>query len=203
MKRVWKESPLRIHTASQKGHYWETEMCADLPAERRMNAFWNMTESSKLHFHVRPKWMATTSLTSNSCKASSSKCSAWHVMLASFWDPCYEKLSSYVSSLWYKLLADLQWTFAAISKHAAVALFLSLKGHLGLLIAFQKDSLHLNKTTNGKEHNHTLLSSWSSHWSYHFNNFIHQIRNTSCLCTYATLILCKDKCQSVSITNNL
>lgn len=167
MKCVWNESPLRIHTASQKGHYWEIEIGLfpnnDLPAERRINALRKTTESSKLHFHVRPKWMATTSLASNSCKASSSLCRARYVMLASFWDPCYEKLSSYVSSLWYKLLADLQWTFAAISKHAIEALFLSLKGHLGLLIAFQKASLLLNKTTNGKEHNHTVLSSWSSH----------------------------------------
>lgn len=161
MKCAWKESSLRIYTASQKCHYWEMEICADLPAERRINALWNITESSKLHFHVRPKWMATTSLTSNSCKASSSKCRARYVMLASFWDLCYEKLSSYVSSLWYTLLADLQWTFAAISKHATVAL-LSLKRHLGLLIASQKASLLLNKTTDGKEHNCTLLSSWSS-----------------------------------------
>lgn len=162
MKCVWKDSPLRIHKASLKGPYQEMEICAVLPEERRINALWNITESSKLHFHVRPKWTATTSLTSNSCKASSSKCRAWYVMLASFWDPCYEKLSSYVSSLWYTLLVDLQWTFAAISKHAAVAP-LSLKGHLGLLSASQKTSLLLNKTINGKEHNHTLLSSWSSH----------------------------------------
>lgn len=152
MKCIWNESPLRIHTASQKGHYWEIEICADLPAGRRINALWNITESSKLHFHVRQKWRATTSLASNSCKASSSLCRAWYVTLASFWE--FEKLSSYVSSLWYKLLAGLQWTFAAISKHATVAVFLSLKGHLGWL---------LNKTTNGKEHNHTVLSSWSSH----------------------------------------
>lgn len=50
MKHVWNESPLRTNRASQKDHYEETEICADLHVERRINALWDVTESGKALF---------------------------------------------------------------------------------------------------------------------------------------------------------
>ena len=57
--------------------------------------------SKQSGFISKPKQMAMTSLTSYSCKASSSICRTQYAMLASFWDLCYERLSPYVPSLRY------------------------------------------------------------------------------------------------------
>lgn len=55
MKHLRNESPLRTHMASQKDHYEETEICADLRVERRMNALWEITESDKASFPNQAK----------------------------------------------------------------------------------------------------------------------------------------------------
>ena len=54
-KRVWNESPLRTHMASQKDHYEETEVRADLHVERRINALWDIIESGKASFPCQAK----------------------------------------------------------------------------------------------------------------------------------------------------
>lgn len=55
MNYIWNESSLRTHMALQKDHYEETEICADLPVERRRNALWDITESSKASFPSQAK----------------------------------------------------------------------------------------------------------------------------------------------------
>lgn len=162
MKHVWNESPLRTNRASQKDHYEETEICADLHVERRINALWHVTESGKALFLRQAKMDGNDFINILFMQSIQQHMQDMVCNAGLIWDPCYERLSPYVPSLWYEVLADLQWTFTAISKQATVALLLSLKGHLGLLIAFQKASLLLNKIANGKEHNHVLLPSWSS-----------------------------------------
>lgn len=161
MKHLRNESPLRTHMASQKDHYEETEICADLRVERKMNALWEITESDKASFPNQAKmdgnnFINILFMQSIQQHMQDMVCNAGLIPRSVLW-----KIISLCPFTTIRTLADLQWTFAAISKQAPVALLLALKGHLGLLIAFQRASFLLIKIANGKEHNDILLPSWS------------------------------------------
>lgn len=139
---------------------WKGNTCC-LHVERKINAVWDITEESMASFPYQVKMNSNDFINilfmqTIQQHVQDMVCNTGFILRSVIW-----KIICYVPSLRYELLADLQWTFAAISKQATVAL-LSLKGHLGLLIAFQKASLLLNKIANGKEQNHMQLLSWSS-----------------------------------------